>query len=106
MRERFIKKFGNFYLYSKTGNYISVRSKVGEKLSEIDLEINAKKPTTSGDIIAFIESELDQVKKEERQFILNVLDGIDIADELMGNTGGGTKTIRFALRSRYIGDDS
>ena len=38
--------------------------------------------------------------EEERQFILNVLDGIDIADEKMGNNGGGTKAIRFALQSR------
>ncbi len=40
---------------------------------------------------------------EERQFILNVLDGIDIADKEMGNTHGGTKAIRLALQSRYIG---
>src|SRR3990167_10586370 len=33
---------------------------------------------------------------EERAFILNVLDGIDKADTQMGNTGGGTKAIRFA----------
>jgi len=40
------------------------------------------------------------VKKEERQFILNVLDGIDIADKQMGNKTGGTKAIRHALKSR------
>ena len=38
----------------------------------------------------------------ERQFIINILDGIDIADEEMGNNGGGTKAIRFALKSRII----
>ncbi len=37
---------------------------------------------------------------ETRQFILNILDGIDIADKEMGNTGGGTKAIRLALLSR------
>lgn len=40
----------------------------------------------------------------EKSFLLNVLDGIDIADEQMGNKGGGTKAIRFALQSR-IGID-
>lgn len=42
----------------------------------------------------------EEMKKEERQFILNVLDGIDIADEQMGNKTGGTKAIRQALQSR------
>ena len=41
-------------------------------------------------------------RREERQFILNILDGIDIADEEMGNKGGGTKAIRHALESRII----
>lgn len=41
-------------------------------------------------------------KADERQFILNVLDGVDIADEQIGNKGGGTKAIRFALQSRII----
>lgn len=54
----------------------------------------------------FIQSILDkreeEVRKEERQFILNVLDGVDIADQQMGNVGGGTKAIRFALQSRTI----
>lgn len=40
-------------------------------------------------------------QKEERQFILNVLDGIDIADKQMGVIGG-TKAIRFALQSRIF----
>jgi hypothetical protein len=31
---------------------------------------------------------------------LNTLTGIDIADEEMGNKGGGTKAIRLALSSR------
>jgi len=53
----------------------------------------------------FIESLLAEQKKElmkeERQFIINVLDGIDIADKQMGVIGG-TQAIRQALRSRVI----
>lgn len=40
-----------------------------------------------------------QTVGEERQFILNVLDGVDIADKQMGVTGG-TQAIRQALQSR------
>lgn len=36
--------------------------------------------------------------EDERQFILNILDGIDIADKETGNVGGGTKAIRLALQ--------
>ncbi len=48
------------------------------------------------------EAERERVTTEERQFILNILDGIDIADKAMGNIGGGTKAIRFALQSRLL----
>lgn len=41
---------------------------------------------------------------EERQFILNILDGIDLADAQMG-LPHNTKAIRFALQSRFIGGD-
>lgn len=58
------------------------------------------------DQIAFIRnlasSEYKRGQQEERQFILNILDGIDIADKEMGNKGGGTKAIRHALQSRII----
>ena len=54
---------------------------------------------------SFVESLLEEQKKElmgeERQFILNILDGIDIADKQMGVIGG-TQAIRQALRSRVI----
>lgn len=40
--------------------------------------------------------------EQDRQFIENVLDGVDIADEQMGNTGGGTKAIRLALKFRGL----
>ena len=49
----------------------------------------------------FISNLLTQTKQEERQFILNVLDGIDKADKEMGVIGG-TKAIRLALKSRII----
>ena len=45
---------------------------------------------------------IERAVAAERQFILNILDGIDIADEEMGNNGGGTKAIRLALKSRII----
>ena len=55
--------------------------------------------------LCFIESLLAEQKKElmeeERQFILNVLDGIDTADKQMGVIGG-TQAIRQALQSRVI----
>lgn len=58
------------------------------------------------ELVAFIGDELSQARREaleeERQFILNVLDGIDRADEQMGNKGGGTKAIRLALKSRSL----
>lgn len=41
-------------------------------------------------------------QQDERQFILNILDGIDRADHEIGNGGGGTWTIRQALQSRII----
>lgn len=43
----------------------------------------------------------EEGRKEERQFILNVLDGIDIADKEMGIVGG-TQAIRQALQSRIF----
>lgn len=49
-----------------------------------------------------ISSAVSQALEEERQFILNVLDGIDEADRQMNNTGGGTLAIRHALQSRII----
>jgi hypothetical protein len=45
-------------------------------------------------------------QEEYKQFILNILDGVDEADKQMGNTGGGTKAIRFALSSRLINQNN
>ena len=54
-------------------------------------------------VIDFIEQllkkEREKTLAEEKQFILNVLDGIDIADKEAGVIGG-TKAIRMALQSR------
>ena len=70
-----------------------------------------KRPTAdAGKIKSFIKEKLiaahnegrGEGQQEERQFIFNVLDGIDKADEQMQNKGGGTRAIRFALSSRYI----
>lgn len=52
-------------------------------------------------IVEALEKAREEGRKEERQFILNVLDGIDIADKEMGIVGG-TKAIRFALKNRII----
>jgi len=59
---------------------------------------------------ATVEHNLDLMKEyavskeleNERQFILNVLDGVDEADRQMGNIEGGTLAIRHALKSRTI----
>jgi hypothetical protein len=58
--------------------------------------------TSKESMLAFIDKTVTHAREEERQFILNVLDGIDIADREMGNTGGGTKAIRLTLQSRII----
>ena len=41
-------------------------------------------------------------QEEYKQFILNILKGVDIADKASGNKGGGTKAIRFTIKSRLI----
>lgn len=55
----------------------------------------------------FIESLLEAQKasflemaREEEQFWLNILDGIDIADRLEENMTGGTKAIRLLMEGR------
>ena len=51
---------------------------------------------------SFIKDLQQRTREEEYQFVLNILDGIDIADEQMG-INGGTKAIRHALQSRMAG---
>lgn len=53
-----------------------------------------------GAVDQLLAEERAKVFEEERRFILNVLDGIDVADYQMQNKGGGTNAIRFALASR------
>jgi len=65
-------------------------------------------------IKSFIKSQIKQAEergqREERQFILNILDGVDKADKEMERQGipayGGTKAIRFALSSRIINQNN
>mgnify|MGYP006358441103 CR=1 FL=1 len=84
MPERFDKKF----------TYISSGFLGNEDyISLIEVKIN--------DLKSFIQSEKDLSKKEGqeeyKQFILNILDGVDIAD---GECN--TKAIRLAINSRVI----
>lgn len=62
-------------------------------------------PENQEAILRVVENLITEQKKElveeERQFIINVLDGIDIADKEMGVIGG-TQAIRQALQSRVI----
>jgi hypothetical protein len=46
--------------------------------------------------------EYNRSHEEERTFILNVLNGIDIANQEMGVADAGTLAIRSALKSRTI----
>lgn len=41
-------------------------------------------------------------QEEYKQFILNLLDGVEEADKAMNNKGGGTLAIRHAINSRII----
>lgn len=58
-----------------------------------------KKDEAVSELIKHVET---QAREEERQFILNILDGVDKADKEIGNKGGGTKAIRLALKNRII----
>jgi hypothetical protein len=51
---------------------------------------------------SYAQQQVQEAVDEYKQFVLNVLDGVDIADEQMGNTYGGTKAIRHALQSRTL----
>lgn len=46
---------------------------------------------------------IQRTLREERQFILNILDGIDISNKQMG-IKDGTKAIRLCLSARYAGE--
>ena len=71
------------------------RLELGTKLSAIALEeMEAERQRHK--------KELTEQLQEERQFILNVLDGIDKAEKFAMSVNGGTKAIRFALANRLI----
>lgn len=57
---------------------------------------------THEDVLMAIDLAVSKELENERQFILNVLDGVDEADRQMGNIEGGTLAIRHALKSRTI----
>lgn len=73
-----------------------------KELGRLEFEVSGHYGDFTPQVKAFILSELARAVEEERQFVLNVLDGVDVADEQMGNKGGGTKAIRHALASRVI----
>ena len=62
----------------------------------IGVDVEAEK------VIEFIRKVEDEARREEHQFFVNILNGIDQADKEMGNKFGGTKAIRHALQSRII----
>lgn len=63
------------------------------------------KKELSFEILSYASEQKEEGAQEERQFILNVLDGVDIANEAMG-LPSGTLAIRHALASRIIGTPS
>jgi hypothetical protein len=78
-------------------------NKIQGELFNIDYNIdyNTKLNLQYNIIEKLISKVIKEAKQEERQFILNVLDGQDIADKEMGVIGG-TKAIRLALKNRII----
>ena len=67
-----------------------------------ELNMEGLEPALTNDIAEVVLEVLEEDLRVERQFILNILDGIDIADKQLGNSGGGTKAIRFALQNRAL----
>jgi hypothetical protein len=63
-------------------------------------QIKAREAQTISLLVERIRAEFDQSHKDERQFILNILNGVDMAD--IGNNGGGTKAVRLALMARTL----
>lgn len=73
-----------------------IKTKKGEKVYEKEMKRLKKRRQ----FCSCYDEGIIEGAKEYRQFILNVLDGIDIADKELG--GGGTKAIRLAIKSRII----
>jgi len=93
MTQKEEKKIRNNYM--KSGAYRN------DNVENLDYWINLIKDRDTK-LIGEIEKIRTQALEEERQFILNILDGIDEADRQMGNKNGGTKAIRLALSARII----
>lgn len=67
------------------------------------LDLHGKITVRHGkEIEEIIEDYKSDALKEYKQFVSNILDGIDQADLETGNTEGGTKAIRLALSMRVI----
>lgn len=91
LREEFRKKFVVDF-----GDDIKPNLIIHEDIMEVADWWLSKFHSHTQEVVAKAQEAIDQ----ERQFMMNVLDGIDIADAQMQNEGGGTKAIRFALASR------
>lgn len=92
--EEIVEEFKKRFCYQSTG--IVTGFKYGFRTGDFKAE----------KVIDFIlqirQQALTEQREETKQFILNVLDGIDMADEQMQNKGGGTKAIRLAFKSRGL----
>ena len=88
--ERWVRQMNTSY------NELSEQEKESDRL-----EVRKYIPLVTEIISSREEKAREEGRKEERQFILNVLDGIDIADKEMGIVGG-TQAIRLALQNRII----
>ena len=66
------------------------------------LDINEAERIVKVGYDSMLDQKIMEAVAEERQFVLNILDGIDVADKETGNKGGGTLAIRHALNSRII----
>lgn len=81
-------------------NHLVVADKVSDHT--LDQIIVETKDAVLDDVLFSLNDFERKVREEERAFILNVLDGVDIADEELGNKRGGTRAIRHALATRII----
>lgn len=89
-QQRFTNEFGSHFLLSELQFALEFIEEVRKESFEEGRDIGME-----ADEVLRAEG-----RKEERAFVLNILNGIDIADSQMGNAGGGTKAIRHALSTR------
>ena len=91
-QENWKEKFNTFFGYASK---MEIEDFISTLLAEERELQNKLKEIAINNLI----TDVNTARKEERQFVLNILDGIDIADKEMGVTGG-TQAIRQALQSR------